>query len=811
MTPPPSSAPRRREPAALAFAVPDTRLAFRRRGLPRLVVVATLLAAASPDLAAQSEEPPPAAERDTRGYEAVHSALTGARPDGDELVVVEGLGLQREAGRLVFLEGAALPLRAPSGRVLGAVFVGSGRFELRPPSRVERAQLARFHGTDSLSVGLEAAVLFFTDDTWSVLAESGSGAPGPVPDRARDALEESLDFLHDEEEVELDPDLLHAYLNDVDAFLHVHLVPEDGERLYYRVEPDAIEEVTFGRDASGRGDDYEVVSRFHRLSEYGSAAAVAGPASPEDGDRDTVAVTHHEIEAAFDDRLDFSGRATLTLEGTQAPGSWIRFELDPDIQVDSLRWASGTPAEHARREESWSLWVRAPERSRDATRLTIWYRGDDVVEYRRGWYFPSTPAHWYPRLGRSMSTFDVTFRHPDDRDLVAVGKKISSRREDDVVVSRWATDFPAIHASFNLGDYEQYRLTDPRVPPVTLQVNADFHRDLASRPLAPDQRIYSLDRDEIEERVGGDLMNAISFYTSWFGPPPMEELFAAEIPGSHGQAFPGMVHLSWIGFQLIRRSDAPQLLRAHEVAHQWWGLGVEAESYHDYWLGEGLATFASMWYRQVERSDPEDYLDRLEEYRDGILDREGEAGPIWLGTRLYTSETEEDYSLIVYRKGAWVFHMLRNLFLDIRTMEESRFEEMLRDLYARYRGDRLSTEEFRAHVERHAGVDMGWFFDQWVYGTGIPTYRVTYSKEELDGDRHRLRLRVEQEDVPDDFMMSVPVSVRFANDARIRFRMMVQGPVSEMELPPLSQEPEEVTFNILHSVLARVEDDGWVE
>ena len=48
---------------------------------------------------------------------------------------------------------------------------------------------------------------------------------------------------------------------------------------------------------------------------------------------------------------------------------------------------------------------------------------------------------------------------------------------------------------------------------------------------------------------------------------------------------------------------------------------------------------------------------------------------------------------------------------------------MMREFYSRYVGRPTFTEDFRHVVERAAGEDMGWFFDQWVYGTGAPTYR----------------------------------------------------------------------------------------
>ncbi len=150
---------------------------------------------------------------------------------------------------------------------------------------------------------------------------------------------------------------------------------------------------------------------------------------------------------------------------------------------------------------------------------------------------------------------------------------------------------------------------------------------------------------------------------------------------------------------------------------------------------------------------PEKYLDRLREAREDILDRRGKVGPIWLGPRLIRGGTDEDYQVIVYQKGAWILHMLRNLFLDLRTLDDGRFLSMLKDLHRSYRGKELSTEAFQSHVEEHAGIDLDWFFEQWVYGSAIPTYRVSYRGEPAEGGGYRVTARLRQENVPEDFRM----------------------------------------------------------
>ena len=59
-------------------------------------------------------------------------------------------------------------------------------------------------------------------------------------------------------------------------------------------------------------------------------------------------------------------------------------------------------------------------------------------------------------------------------------------------------------------------------------------------------------------------------------------------------------------------SDSDGLI-AHELAHQWWGVGVQPATYHDRWLSEGFAEFAGLWYMGHNRGSAELYMDRLEE------------------------------------------------------------------------------------------------------------------------------------------------------------------------------------------------------
>ena len=167
-----------------------------------------------------------------------------------------------------------------------------------------------------------------------------------------------------------------------------------------------------------------------------------------------------------------------------------------------------------------------------------------------------------------------------------------------------------------------------------------------------------------------------------------------------------------------------------------------------------------------------------------------------------------DYSLIIYGRGAWVLHMLRNLMLDFHTMKDDAFTAMMQDFYAQYRGRAASTADFERVVEHHTGLGMNWFFNEWVAGSAIPTYTLSWKAEPSQNGQYLLHIRVRQERVPESFVMPVPVRIDFADGTQAFVRVNVKGTATEGTLH-LPAEPLRVELNPFESVLADVKTEGW--
>jgi hypothetical protein len=97
---------------------------------------------------------------------------------------------------------------------------------------------------------------------------------------------------------------------------------------------------------------------------------------------------------------------------------------------------------------------------------------------------------------------------------------------------------------------------------------------------------------------------------------------------------------------------------------------------------------------------------------------------------------------------------------------DKRFQLLMKDFVQTYFNHDVSTEDFKRTVEKHMSKDMDldgnqrldWFFNEWVYGTEMPSYRFEY---QLGPDGATLTGRITQSGVSPQFKMLVPIYLDF--------------------------------------------------
>jgi hypothetical protein len=158
---------------------------------------------------------------------------------------------------------------------------------------------------------------------------------------------------------------------------------------------------------------------------------------------------------------------------------------------------------------------------------------------------------------------------------------------------------------------------------------------------------------------------------------------------------------------------------AHELAHQWFGDLITCANWPNIWLNEGFATYAQELYMET-RYGPAQYWADMHT----IMSLAKTAvGPIYVQDTTNVSVLFN--GALVYSKGASVLHMLRHVlgdsvfFLSLKTYAtDPRFQHGI-----------ATTEDFHNVCESVSGIQLDYFFSQWIYGESYPLYTYSWSTQ----------------------------------------------------------------------------------
>ena len=213
----------------------------------------------------------------------------------------------------------------------------------------------------------------------------------------------------------------------------------------------------------------------------------------------------------------------------------------------------------------------------------------------------------------------------------------------------------------------------------------------------------------------GPAREALEFYGDHIGPYPYEKLANVAAAGLGG----GTEHASSIFYgESGIRPDATGVVRPatglvyHEIAHQWFGDSVTEKDWDDVWLSEGFATYFTLLCTE-HWAGREAFVAGLQSSRQRIFALEHQ-NPGMKVTHDNLADMGRVLNNIIYQKGGWTLHMLRNL------VGTDTFWTAIRKYYAQYRDASASTADLQRVFEETSGQPLGWFFDQWLRRAGSP-------------------------------------------------------------------------------------------
>ena len=595
-------------------------------------------------------------------------------------------------------------------------------------------------------------------------------------------------------------------------------------------------------------------SQLRNELETGQVAKHAPPAHP----------LHYEIETTIAANGGLSGTTTITFETRSPDLRVLPLRLRDTLRIRDAQFAreeetpswTAVPFVQEKEEEDADPAVIFPAALRGNTRylLKVAYHGGKEVltDAGDGNYTVGSRESWYPNINGfdDLATYDLTFHTPPKNQIVAVGNLVSDTTSGATRTTVWKSEHPLRVAGFNYGRFKKLSETDkdsglvidvytnPGTPDVINEMNQYLGTVPKVLSEADSSSVQTLQRSGVQvdtpklaQWALADAINTGRLARHFFGPLPHNRVsITQQSQWSFGQSWPTLIYLPYIAFLdstvrhrlgLTGAADFVDLVGPHELAHQWWGHNVYGESYRDEWLSEGFAEFTAGLLLH-HTGGQKVYNDFWEKKRRQIFERSHgaaianhEAGPISQGVRLSNWRTPQAYMAIVYNKGAYVLHMLRMTMQDgSKKNPDEAFIAMMTDFSQAHAGKNASTADFQKVVERHltpalrATRDgkLDWFFDQWVRGTAIPKYVAKLELQGVGGGKYRISGSVTQSEVPEGFMVAMPVYVELARGEMVRVAMVgLKGssttPVDfQIALP---QKPVKVAINAMHDVLAR--------
>lgn len=732
-----------------------------------------------------------------------------------EAYEVKDVKIVRDAGTFLLQSGTICLLAPVQGMVTGAVFHGSGSFSLRSDDPREQNQMKLFTKSAGIREEFEQLVLRFTDGTPEELkpaltTKSSSGCPGG-------ALEDNQKFLRTELKYNLAARLLQPVLaGKPDGFFLASFHGKKSGHLFFTVDPRGLhfidlhpEEVAlFGFNEKEKSAWYA----GHLLSEPRAGWRVK-QTTHETG---FIKPSNHKIDATIDKSGLLTASATETLVSEVDDLRVVPFNLFHKLRVSKVTDANGSPLTwiQERQDEDSQYLVILPKPAKKGEQIivTSTYSGKDaVLRTGDGNYYPVARDNWYPNTPfGDFATYQFTFSVPKNLTMAATGTLVSQRLEGNQNITEWRSDVPLSLAGFNFGDFKSETVklekqgvqitafANKEIPDVFKQVLNSVDDQLegpstfgGSHPGFSGVTLGTLSTTPMLKKSLAEAELSVQLYSDYFGPMSQKILqVTQQTAGNYGQSWPGLVFLPIFYFldstqrhqfdQDDTKGQYWKVAEPHEVAHQWWGHTVRWTSYRDQWMSEGFADFSASLYIQFIRNDRKEYLQFWKNMRDRMVEKDRwghrpiDVGSVSMGYRLDTEKVGgRTATNVIYPKGAYILHMLRQMMFTQKTGDAD-FKAMMRDLITTYRDKPVSTEDFKAMVEKHMtkGMDvdndgkMDWFFDEWVYGTEIPHYAMETANETGSDGKPAITMKITQSGVGPNFKMVVPVYFEL-NDGRV--------------------------------------------
>ncbi len=410
-------------------------------------------------------------------------------------------------------------------------------------------------------------------------------------------------------------------------------------------------------------------------------------------------------------------------------------------------------------------------------------------------------AHWYPIMavydergwnldpywdaGESFyfecAYYNITFSVPEGYVMAATGRLDEIKKKAGEWIYKWYTPLPV--REFAAAVSKNYEVVSGEASVGRRKVKVYSY--------------YLLGHEVAGEIALNTAIKSIELYSKYYGEYAYSEFRVVEVYGWFGGMEYPMFVMITSSLYSPQRKTILELVVAHETAHNWWygmvGNHEGLEPIMDEPFAEYSDTLYFKWvYGEKKFEEIFDLTVRRPYYR--FLKIRDKDYPIAWSVFDFGADSQA-YFTIVYNKGAMVLRMLNWL------MGDAKYFELMHRLQEKYRFKICKLRDFKVEAERVYGASLDWFFNSWVYGSGVPHYSVeTYAKQ--TGLTYTLHLKVKNTGDPVIALVPVRINTRLTS---ITVTLWVNGTQGEKDIS-LPFEP--LTVQVDPNDIVPGEDDN---
>lgn len=362
-----------------------------------------------------------------------------------------------------------------------------------------------------------------------------------------------------------------------------------------------------------------------------------------------------------------------------------------------------------------------------------------------------TNDYWYPMIARKPTSYGMTVFGPADWTVVGQGELVGTKAlgagpQDGQRVTSFRMDLPCTYWSLNLSKYKTVTShTGGRKFTV-------WSKTLSDQQMLLQTELYPLILETYEQFAKFPFSGYGACVTPLYGGGALEAYSFA----TYGY-YPG--------------EDS------HEPAHTWWG-GMINNTYLNSLWNESFADWCGGFYG---RNAP---LGNKEERQTAFI-QTPDVSPAYNAAPLNDSPPDigPASTTLGYGKGAYVLQMLEHEIGPDKMLEACRQWIKTQD---KTRGGEW--EDFEAVVQKVAGRDLKWFFNEWVRTPGYPEF-VDMKGTWADG---KVTLKAEMKNGPWKITADVLLRYKDGRQVIVRSTNDWSGPVWEV---PSAEKPVLVSFD----------------